>query len=233
MRAPATTIWFDIAADGIPSKDGCVNGRTSGRRTARPRRLGAQSTARCAGRSSFPPSSTASTRCAASASTPKQKDHHPDIDIRWRTVTFALVTHSEGGITREGRGDGSRDRRGSSASSRRSTPASPASRRCRPDPAQARYHGRLISQMVGCAKLSSHGTPTNVSTSQPQPRTCAPRASRSGPCSSQIISGISHTQWCVQEIGESSRPNSCTTTIAPSRSLARRRRATPATRARR
>ncbi|WP_280826860.1 4a-hydroxytetrahydrobiopterin dehydratase [Mycobacterium sp. OTB74] len=27
------------------------------------------------------------------------KDHHPDIDIRWRTVTFTLVTHSEGGIT--------------------------------------------------------------------------------------------------------------------------------------
>jgi 4a-hydroxytetrahydrobiopterin dehydratase len=27
------------------------------------------------------------------------KDHHPDIDTRWRTVTFALVTHSEGGIT--------------------------------------------------------------------------------------------------------------------------------------
>lgn len=26
-------------------------------------------------------------------------DHHPDIDIRWRTVTFALTTHSEGGIT--------------------------------------------------------------------------------------------------------------------------------------
>ena len=26
-------------------------------------------------------------------------DHHPDIDIRWRTVTFVLVTHSEGGIT--------------------------------------------------------------------------------------------------------------------------------------
>jgi 4a-hydroxytetrahydrobiopterin dehydratase len=29
------------------------------------------------------------------------KDHHPDIDIRWRTVTFALVTHSEGGITQK------------------------------------------------------------------------------------------------------------------------------------
>ncbi|WP_024441170.1 MULTISPECIES: 4a-hydroxytetrahydrobiopterin dehydratase [unclassified Mycobacterium] len=26
-------------------------------------------------------------------------DHHPDIDIRWRTVLFVLVTHSEGGIT--------------------------------------------------------------------------------------------------------------------------------------
>lgn len=29
----------------------------------------------------------------------EQKDHHPDIDIRWRTVTFALVTHSAGGVT--------------------------------------------------------------------------------------------------------------------------------------
>ncbi|MEB3050867.1 4a-hydroxytetrahydrobiopterin dehydratase [Mycolicibacter sp. MYC123] len=26
-------------------------------------------------------------------------DHHPDIDIRWRTVLFTLVTHSAGGIT--------------------------------------------------------------------------------------------------------------------------------------
>lgn len=30
-----------------------------------------------------------------------RQDHHPDIDIRWRTVTFALVTHSEGGITQK------------------------------------------------------------------------------------------------------------------------------------
>ncbi|MEU0559190.1 4a-hydroxytetrahydrobiopterin dehydratase [Dactylosporangium maewongense] len=29
----------------------------------------------------------------------EQADHHPDIDIRWRTVTFRLVTHSEGGVT--------------------------------------------------------------------------------------------------------------------------------------
>ena len=27
-------------------------------------------------------------------------DHHPDVDIRWRTVTFRLSTHSAGGVTR-------------------------------------------------------------------------------------------------------------------------------------
>ena len=26
-------------------------------------------------------------------------DHHPDIDIRWRTLTFRCSTHSEGGVT--------------------------------------------------------------------------------------------------------------------------------------
>jgi 4a-hydroxytetrahydrobiopterin dehydratase len=29
----------------------------------------------------------------------ERADHHPDIDIRWRTVNFTLATHSEGGIT--------------------------------------------------------------------------------------------------------------------------------------
>jgi 4a-hydroxytetrahydrobiopterin dehydratase len=28
-----------------------------------------------------------------------ERDHHPDIDIRWTTVTFRLSTHSAGGIT--------------------------------------------------------------------------------------------------------------------------------------
>ena len=28
-------------------------------------------------------------------------DHHPDIDIRWRTVTFRLSTHSAGGVTQK------------------------------------------------------------------------------------------------------------------------------------
>jgi 4a-hydroxytetrahydrobiopterin dehydratase len=30
----------------------------------------------------------------------EQLNHHPDIDIRWNTVTLALSTHSEGGLTR-------------------------------------------------------------------------------------------------------------------------------------
>ncbi|MFF5987736.1 4a-hydroxytetrahydrobiopterin dehydratase [Prauserella flavalba] len=29
----------------------------------------------------------------------ENENHHPDIDIRWRTLTFRLSTHSEGGIT--------------------------------------------------------------------------------------------------------------------------------------
>lgn len=28
-------------------------------------------------------------------------DHHPDIDIRYRTVRFVLSTHSEGGLTQK------------------------------------------------------------------------------------------------------------------------------------
>jgi 4a-hydroxytetrahydrobiopterin dehydratase len=27
------------------------------------------------------------------------RDHHPDIDIRWRTLTFRCSTHSAGGVT--------------------------------------------------------------------------------------------------------------------------------------
>jgi len=29
----------------------------------------------------------------------EKMDHHPDIEIRWRTVTFSLTTHSTGTIT--------------------------------------------------------------------------------------------------------------------------------------
>ncbi|MGH3567230.1 MAG: 4a-hydroxytetrahydrobiopterin dehydratase [Pseudonocardia sp.] len=29
----------------------------------------------------------------------EDRDHHPDIDIRWRTLVFRCSTHSAGGIT--------------------------------------------------------------------------------------------------------------------------------------
>ncbi|CAJ1495163.1 4a-hydroxytetrahydrobiopterin dehydratase [[Mycobacterium] kokjensenii] len=45
---------------------------------------------------SFPAGIDAVRRVAECA---EAADHHPDIDIRWRTVTFVLVTHSAGGIT--------------------------------------------------------------------------------------------------------------------------------------
>ncbi|WP_441249651.1 4a-hydroxytetrahydrobiopterin dehydratase [Kitasatospora sp. McL0602] len=35
----------------------------------------------------------------AVAVTAEQLDHHPDIDIRWRTLRFVLSTHSAGGLT--------------------------------------------------------------------------------------------------------------------------------------
>jgi 4a-hydroxytetrahydrobiopterin dehydratase len=30
----------------------------------------------------------------------EQADHHPDIDIRWRNITFRLSTHVAGGVTK-------------------------------------------------------------------------------------------------------------------------------------
>lgn len=45
---------------------------------------------------SFPAAIAVVGRVAAVA---EAADHHPDIDIRWRTVTFALSTHSAGGVT--------------------------------------------------------------------------------------------------------------------------------------
>ena len=33
------------------------------------------------------------------AAVAEEMDHHPDIDVRWRTVTFRLSTHSAGGVT--------------------------------------------------------------------------------------------------------------------------------------
>ena len=35
----------------------------------------------------------------AVAQAAEEMDHHPDIDIRWRTVTFRLSTHSAAAVT--------------------------------------------------------------------------------------------------------------------------------------
>ena len=45
---------------------------------------------------SFPAAITVVDRVAAIA---EKRDHHPDIDIRWRNLTFRCSTHSAGGIT--------------------------------------------------------------------------------------------------------------------------------------
>lgn len=34
------------------------------------------------------------------AAVAEELDHHPDIDIRWRRLTFRCATHSAGGVTR-------------------------------------------------------------------------------------------------------------------------------------
>ncbi|MDX6324669.1 MAG: 4a-hydroxytetrahydrobiopterin dehydratase [Nocardioidaceae bacterium] len=35
----------------------------------------------------------------AVAEAAEARNHHPDIDIRWTTVTFRLSSHSDGGLT--------------------------------------------------------------------------------------------------------------------------------------
>jgi 4a-hydroxytetrahydrobiopterin dehydratase len=47
---------------------------------------------------SFPAAIELVQRIAAVA---EERDHHPDIDIRWRTLHFTLSTHSAGGLTRK------------------------------------------------------------------------------------------------------------------------------------
>ena len=52
--------------------------------------------ARTIGFSSFPIAIEAVTRIAAVA---ESLDHHPDIDIRWRTLNITLSTHDVAGLT--------------------------------------------------------------------------------------------------------------------------------------
>lgn len=43
--------------------------------------------------------SLASLFAAACSYLAEVHDHHPDLDLRWRTVVIQLWTHSEGGVT--------------------------------------------------------------------------------------------------------------------------------------
>lgn len=45
---------------------------------------------------SFPEAIAVVDRVAEAA---EELDHHPDIDIRWRRLTFRCATHSAGGVT--------------------------------------------------------------------------------------------------------------------------------------
>jgi 4a-hydroxytetrahydrobiopterin dehydratase len=78
----AELLSADEVAAGIASLDGW-SGSTSGitRTAALPTFLGAIAVV---------------DRVAAVA---EQADHHPDIDIRWRNLTFTCATHSAGGVT--------------------------------------------------------------------------------------------------------------------------------------
>lgn len=51
---------------------------------------------RTVGLPSFPAAIAVVDQVAAIA---EEMNHHPDIDIRWRTVTFRCATHSAGGVT--------------------------------------------------------------------------------------------------------------------------------------
>ncbi len=38
-------------------------------------------------------------RIVAIADVAEEMDHHPDVDLRWRTLHLVLVSHSEGGVS--------------------------------------------------------------------------------------------------------------------------------------
>lgn len=78
-----TTLWNDEQVRG--ALEGLTDWRRDGDAIVRTARL-----------SSFPAAIEA---VCAVAEIAEARNHHPDIDIRWRTVTFRCSTHSQGGIT--------------------------------------------------------------------------------------------------------------------------------------
>ncbi|NUP46461.1 MAG: 4a-hydroxytetrahydrobiopterin dehydratase [Catenulispora sp.] len=57
---------------------------------------GAESLTRDVTAETFPAAIALVDRVAVAA---EEMNHHPDIDIRWRTLRFRLSTHSAGGVT--------------------------------------------------------------------------------------------------------------------------------------
>ena len=73
---------MEEVADGLAALDGWTGDTTGIRRTA-----------------TLPTFLDAIAVVDRVAAVAEEVDHHPDIDIRWRTLTFACVTHSAGGVT--------------------------------------------------------------------------------------------------------------------------------------
>jgi len=80
----AEVLTDEAVAAGLGSLDGWTGDHTGIERTAQ--------------LPSFPAAIAAVDRVAEVA---EEMDHHPDIDIRWRTLTFRCATHSAGGVTQK------------------------------------------------------------------------------------------------------------------------------------
>ena len=82
---------------------------------------------RSASRSSGPTSRRRSRSSCNVGFLAEAANHHPDIDIRWRTVNLALTTHDAGGLSDAGLRPRREDRRGSRRDLRRRARAAPRS----------------------------------------------------------------------------------------------------------
>ena len=82
LRAMAELLDADSLRDAVAVLDGWEGGP--------------EAIVRTIGLRSFPAAIQVVDRVAEVA---EEMDHHPDIDIRWRTLTFRCVTHSAGGVT--------------------------------------------------------------------------------------------------------------------------------------
>ena len=62
-------------------------------------RCGPGTATACAAPSSCPSFRDAVAAIVAIADVAEELDHHPDVDLRWRTLHLTLVSHSAGGVS--------------------------------------------------------------------------------------------------------------------------------------